>query len=369
MKLRAAEVFRYELPLARPLHVRGAESVTARSGWIVALHADDTPGTKANGVVGFGEVAPLEFGAGAMARLESELLDRVQQLDLSDVKGGMVGDGTACVAFGISSALDDVRAQVSGVPLHRWYAAEASEVVHVNALIDLGTTDAAISSLLATGYRCFKLKVGRGAVADEAREAKRIYLSLNGAALRLDANRAWTMAEACDFADRISAIPIDYIEEPLEDADRLEELYYRTNWPIALDESLRETPRDTDGYGRDNPLDLMRSDSSFLNAVVLKPSTLGDPGRTIALASAAGDVGIRSVVSSSLESGIGLRALAALAALPQCSSESAGLSTHSLYRADTCRPSVRFGSTVDVDDLLRRRISLADGLVSLRKFS
>ena len=369
MKLRAAEVFRYELPLASPPPFRGAASATARSGWIVALYADDMPGGEANGVVGFGEVAPLEFGADTMAQVESELLDRVEQLDLSDVAGAMVGDGAACVAFGISSALDDVRAQVSGVPLHRWYSTEASVVVHVNALVDLGTTDSAITSLLATGYRCFKLKVGRGALADEAREARRIYLSLDGAALRLDANRAWTMAQACDFADRISDIPIDYIEEPLEEADRLEELYYRTNWPIALDESLRETRSDTDGYGRDNPLDLILSDSSFLNAVVLKPSTLGDPRRTLALASAAGDVGIRSVVSSSLESGIGLRALAALAAQPQCSTEFAGLSTHSLYRADTCRPPVRFGSTVDVDELLRRRISLADGLVSLRKFS
>jgi O-succinylbenzoate synthase len=369
MKLRAAEVFRYELPLASPLPLRGAGLSAARSGWIVALHADDPPGRNADGVVGFGEVAPLDLGADAMARTESELLDRVEQLGASNA-GDQTGDeGTACVTFGITSALDALRAEASGVPIHRWYSNEASAIVKVNALAPLYTTDYAIRDLLYAGYRSVKVKVGLGAVADEAREVRRMSELLVGASLRLDANRAWSMAEACDFADRISDIPIDYIEEPLEEADRLGELYNRTNWPIALDESLRETQGETGDYRCGSPQDLIRSESRFLNAVVLKPTTLGDPRQTMVLASVARDNGLRAVVSSSLESGIGLRALAAIASHPQLSGEPAGLSTHSLYRRDTCRPGVRFGSMVDVDELLGHQISLADGLVSLKKFA
>ena len=58
--------------------------------------------------------------------------------------------------------------------------------------------------------------------------------------LRIDCNRAWTLEQALTFAENFEASDFDYFEEPVKSFADLVEFSKRTNFPIAIDESLRE---------------------------------------------------------------------------------------------------------------------------------
>ena len=59
--------------------------------------------------------------------------------------------------------------------------------------------------------------------------------------LRLDANRAWTLDEALEFASGIKGIKIEYCEESLKNPEQLDSFLEKSDLPIALDETLFNT--------------------------------------------------------------------------------------------------------------------------------
>lgn len=184
----------------------------------------------------------------------------------------------------------------------------------------------------AEGYRCFKLKVGFDSLQDDLRLIETLLETLPGIALRLDANRCWALAQALDFAARLPALGIDYLEEPLRDPTEVRYWRDHSAQHLALDESLA------------------RSDWQALamaaDVLVLKPMLLG-PQRFEACAALARAQGQQLVISSVFESGLGLRALAQLAyslapAVP------AGLDTWRAFARDLTDPpfEARAGSVI-----------------------
>jgi O-succinylbenzoate synthase len=165
-------------------------------------------------------------------------------------------------------------------------------------------------------------------------------------ALRLDANRRWTMDEAVAFAEGIADVPVAYLEEPLRDASQLPALAERTHVPIALDESLVGMPV------------ARLQEHSYVAAVVLKPTVLGGVAHTLRMARAAQSLGMTPVLSAAFETGIGLRGLIALAA---CLGETpVGLDTYHWLAEDVLDPRLAWhGPAIDVDTLMKtpRRIS------------
>ena len=85
-------------------------------------------------------------------------------------------------------------------------------------------------------------------------------------------------------------------------ATKLGDLMDETGMPVALDETMVEEP------------ELMYSIEPWVDAVVLKPTLLGGFEVARELAAGAESLGIEVVVSSSFESGVGLSAMAHLAA-------------------------------------------------------
>ena len=60
----------------------------------------------------------------------------------------------------------------------------------------------------------------------------------DGIKIRLDANQAWEFEDAKCFIERVAGIEFEYIEEPLRNPERLEELHGLTGVRYALDETL-----------------------------------------------------------------------------------------------------------------------------------
>jgi len=268
----AADWLPYCLPLRRPWQTsRG--SFSERHGRLRRLTADD-------GRSGWGDCAPLpEFGIGE----------------------------AAATAFAEESAALDLAAQRAGLPLDAWLSGRAPLAsVAVNASFGpISTVDRnSLAQAAAAGFTVAKLKVGVAPVDDEIAALQQLAATLPPALrLRLDANRAWTIAVARRFVAAGAGLPIDGLEEPLADPTHalLASLQAAANFPLAIDESIRLL--DT-AFFRHPPV----------RRLVLKPARHGGLLASTELALRARASGLEVVVTSALESACGIATLAHLAA-------------------------------------------------------
>ena len=179
--------------------------------------------------------------------------------------------------------------------------------------------------LSSAGCRTAKVKVaeaGQRPGEDEARlEAVRDALGPDGA-VRIDANGAWSLDEAVTripILDR-AAGGLEYVEQPVADVEDLARVRRRVAVPVAADESIR---RAEDPY---RVRDLEAAD-----VAVLKVQPLGGVRRCLQVAE---DVGLPVVVSSAVETSVGIAAGVALAAaLPELR-YACGLATVQLLTGD-----------------------------------
>lgn len=97
-----------------------------------------------------------------------------------------------------------------------------------------------IETLIADGFRTFKVKVGENVDADLARVAM-IQRCVGGrATLRLDANRAFTAEQGCTFASALDSEAIELFEQPChaDDWEANERVAAVSKVPLMLDEPI-----------------------------------------------------------------------------------------------------------------------------------
>lgn len=193
------------------------------------------------------------------------------------------------------------------------------------------------------GTRTVKVKVaerGQTLQDDVARvRSTRAFLGPMGR-IRVDANGGWNVDEAERAAHALAPFDLEYLEQPCATVPELAELRARLHdWqlPIAADESVRKA---------EDPLMVAREGAADI--LVLKAQPLG--GVTAALRIAA-EAGLPVVISSALETSIGISMGAHLAAaIPELEFD-CGLGTAALLAAD-----------VTVEPLLP-----VDGLIPVRR--
>ncbi|ORV81895.1 O-succinylbenzoate synthase [Mycobacterium interjectum] len=139
--------------------------------------------------------------------------------------------------------------------------------------------------------------------------------------VRVDANGGWTVEQAARAAAALTADgPLEYLEQPCASVDELAALRARIDVPIAADESIRKA---------DDPLAVVRAHAADI--AVLKVAPLGGVSALLAIAA---QIDIPVVVSSALDSAVGIsHGLTAAAALPQLR-HACGLGTGGLFSAD-----------------------------------
>lgn len=140
--------------------------------------------------------------------------------------------------------------------------------------------------------------------------------------VRVDANGGWSVDEAVAAAAALSANgPLEYLEQPCRTVAELAEVRRRVNGvPIAADESIRKA---------DDPLAVVRAGAA--DFAVLKVAPLGG---VTAMLDIAAQIDVPVVVSSALDSAVGIAAgLVAAAALPRLE-HACGLGTGGLFVED-----------------------------------
>ncbi|RPH30472.1 o-succinylbenzoate synthase [Buttiauxella warmboldiae] len=302
--MRRVELWRFQVPMDAGVVLRERRLKT-RDGLLVRLTDGDKQGC--------GEISPLPgFSIETVEEAQSEALLWLQawqtgnDTDLPEIPS---------VAFGLSCAL----AEISGeLPLAADYRA---------APLCTGDPDELFEMLSAIdGEKIAKVKVGLYEAVRDGMVVNLLLEAMPDLRLRLDANRAWTPLKAQQFAKYVNPdlrSRIAFIEEPCKTREQSRAFARETGIAIAWDESLREP-------------DFEFAAEPGLSALVIKPSLTGSLGKVRQQVEQAHALGLTAVISSSIETSLGLTQLARIAAwltpktLP-------GLDTLSLMQAQLVR--------------------------------
>nr|WP_269437199.1 o-succinylbenzoate synthase [Arthrobacter caoxuetaonis] len=242
------------------------------------------------------------------------------------------GEAAPWLACALESAWHGFPEPVRGsVPVNATVPAVAPEKVEA-ILARFGTVPAV------------KVKVAeRGqALADDLARVAEVRRLLPEAGIKVDANGGWSVDEAVHALTLLADYGLEYAEQPAADipglrAVRLELARREVPVPVAADESVR---KETD------PLLVAREEAADL--LVIKAAPLGGVRRALDVVAQAG---LPAVVSSALDTSVGIRAGVALAAaLPELP-WACGLGTLSLMEGDVSeQPLVPDGGVLAVRD-------------------
>ena len=203
--------------------------------------------------------------------------------------------------------------------------------VPVNVTVPAVGADEARTIVATSGCTTAKVKVaepGQDLAEDVARVAAvREALGPQGR-IRVDANAAWTVAEAVDALGRLeqAAGGLEYAEQPCGTLDALAEVRVRTGVRIAADEAIR----------RDRADPALVRDA--VDVVIVKVQPSGGVHAALALVAR---IGLPAVVSSALDTSIGLAAGVRLAASLDTLPYACGLATGLLLADDVVAEPIR----------------------------
>uniref|UniRef100_A0A8W7PCR0 Mandelate racemase/muconate lactonizing enzyme C-terminal domain-containing protein n=4 Tax=cellular organisms TaxID=131567 RepID=A0A8W7PCR0_ANOCL len=153
------------------------------------------------------------------------------------------------------------------------------------------------------GEKVAKVKVGLYEAVRDGMVVNVLLEALPDLKLRLDANRSWTRAKADSFAKYVNPAwrdRIAFLEEPCKTRDESRDFAQATGIAIAWDESVREA-------------DFVVQAEPGVAAIVIKPTLVGSLNRCRELVEQAHQAGLTAVISSSIESSLGLTQLARIA--------------------------------------------------------
>ena len=216
------------------------------------------------------------------------------------------------------------------------WPAPARSQVPVNVTVPAVGAEQAHAIVAGSGCHTAKVKVaerGQPLAADTARvEAVRDALGRRGR-IRVDANGAWDVEQAERALRELGRFGLEYAEQPCATLAELAELRRRVDVPVAADESIRRA---------EDPAAVRAAGAADI--VVLKVQPLGGVRAALRVAE---PCGLPVVVSSAVETSVGLAAGVALAAaLPELP-YACGLATMSLLTGDvTASPLVAVGGVL-----------------------
>ena len=295
---------------------------TTRRVWYLHLTSDSQPGRE-----GIGECAPLpNLSCDDLPHYEQLLSSLCQEAAQSGIDYERLRPYPS-ILFGLETAFRHFErgtASLWDTPFSR-----GEQGIPINGLIWMGSYTqmlAQIEAKMQAGFRCIKLKIGAIHFEEELSLLKMIrrHFSAKEIELRVDANGAFSPAEALEKLQRLSELDLHSIEQPIRAGqwDSMAHLSQLSPLPIALDEELigvHSTSRKKELLETIHP-----------QYIILKPSLHGGLRGSQEWIAAASQLGIGWWITSALESNIGLNAIAQWCAtlhnpLPQ------GLGTGALF--------------------------------------
>ena len=295
-------LLRLRIPLRRPFVTAGGV-VAARELVVLRLEDDD-------GAVGCGEAAPLEpYDGVSVERVIRALQD-----------GARGGPPQAHAAEEMARL--DLEARRAGRPLGE----PGAVAIAVNLTLPAGPPDevaARAGAGVRAGYSCFKVKVG---LPDDLERVRAVRAAVGPwPALRLDANGAWTPAEAIRAVAALAPFDIQLVEQPCRSLEEMAVVRRAVPVPLGADESIA-SPADVRAAARARACDVVN----------VKLAGSGGFGAAREAIREAECCGLRAYLSSTLDGPWGIAAALQLAA-SEGVSLACGLATLQLFDARIAR--------------------------------
>lgn len=302
MSIRKFQIYRYEIPVDSQLILRN-RFLKKREGLLVNIRCGDNEG--------WGEIAPLpEFSQENLEQACNQTIDWLKRWDNAhsqNQKLSLAGLYPS-VAFGLSCAFAELKDELG------------EQGNYQIAPLCYGDPDELYQPLQQMqGEKVAKLKVGMYEANRDGLIVDMLLEAIPDLQLRLDANRSWTLGKAQMFAKYVKPehrSRIQFLEEPCKSQEESRQFAEQTGIALAWDESLRQA-------------DFCLNAEPYLAAIVIKPSLQGSLEDCIKLIKQAQQLGIKAVISSSLESSLGLTQLARIAQ-QYCAGVTPGLDTLNL---------------------------------------
>ena len=206
------------------------------------------------------------------------------------------------------------------------WPAPVRDAVPVNVTVPAVGPERAAAIVAASGCRTAKVKVAEPG-QPEAGDLERVAAVRDaldaagpGGGIRVDANGGWSVGQAARLLRQLARYTLEYAEQPCATLGELAELRRQVDIPVAADESVRRA---------EDPLRVRAADAADI--VVVKVQPLGGVQAALRVAEACG---LPAVVSSAVDTSVGLAAGVALAAALPALPYACGLATMSLLTGD-----------------------------------
>ncbi|WP_112248974.1 o-succinylbenzoate synthase [Kribbella monticola] len=202
-----------------------------------------------------------------------------------------------------------------------WPAAVRS-VVPVNCTVPAVGPEKAVEIVRASGCRTAKVKVAEPGqtLADDLERVEAVRDAIGDGRVRIDANGAWSVDQALRSLKELARFDLEYVEQPCASVEDLAAVRRRTDVLVAADESIRRA---------EDPLLVRKLGAADI--AVLKVQPIGGVRACLEIAE---QIGLPVVVSSALETSVGIAAGVALAAaLPELP-YACGLATVSMFTSE-----------------------------------
>jgi len=308
MNIESIKIYQYNLPLVSST-VWHRKSHTYRKGILIQI--------KGAGKEGWGDIAPLPgFSHESLAESRTQAISLAGSIQNSpnDLFDTTVLKAYPSVQFGFELAWHNLNKSSRDESTHKLLPVACCKLLNRQNHGDFFS----INSRAIHDYRAVKIKVGRRNLSEDLEFVHRICEENPELEIRIDVNRRWSLKMAQEFLYNTRNLTLGYIEEPLNDKTKLADFARSSHIPLALDETLREPESE-----RYRPLS---------NVYVLKPTLSGGIFTLTQEISQAKSKGIRCIISSSYESGIGMLGLIELArTIPD---EIHGLDTYQVFKCD-----------------------------------
>lgn len=360
----------FAIPFKRPYETsQGTAEI--RYGLLLFLQND-------KGETGIGEASPVGVGSlGEVEAIASEIkrigiqILNAEFVRTEDISIPIFNDTLPHLRFGLETALLDLLSKERSCSISELLG-EAPKSVPVNALIAANKPrEAAFEAkeAAANGYATLKLKVAQGTLEQDETllEAVRDSIGME-IKLRIDPNQAWEVSQAIESLHALEPYDIEYVEQPVNarNLPGMIEVKRNSVIPIAVDEALTSLV----SFEK-----LLNADAADM--LILKPARIGSIRQSQTILERGIKAGKESVVTTSLESGVGIAGCAHLAMCLPDSSLAHGLATGHLLEEDllvvsptinrgmfTLPLSTGLGVEVNMDTLKRRSIGISGSIHS-----
>lgn len=199
-------------------------------------------------------------------------------------------------------ALHDLVAKKLGVPLYRLFGLNPDSAPNTSLTISIGPLDEVQARAAAAPFPILKLKLGPD--VEHSLAMVRVARAASKARLVVDANCAWTEAQALRAIPALAELGVEWVEQPLaeEDLEGLRRVHRASPLPIFADEPVRTAP------------DVVRLAGCVdgVNVKLMKAGGLREALRMVAVARAHG---LQVMLGCMIETSLGITAAAHLAPL------------------------------------------------------